>query len=124
MNLSNKGSDRSICFKGCALDTSDKSYLDRQKPAILIGHKTILSKHIVHFLDHCPQTEEQSHTDDVLGGWITCVLQRLRCVFLTIVAQLLFDLAKVRASYHSNSNPLPQILKELCHVWRHTLETL
>lgn len=40
---------------------------------------------------------------------------------LTIITQLLFDLVQVRPSDHSDSNSSPQLLKELCHVWCHTL---
>lgn len=42
---------------------------------------------------------------------------------LTIISQLLFDLAEVRPSHHPDSNPSPQLLKELRHVWSHTLKT-
>lgn len=64
LNLSNKDLQSrltSIQIKGCDLDTLRQSHLDREQLSIFIGHKTILSKHIVHFLDHYTykQTQQQ-----------------------------------------------------------------
>lgn len=55
-----------VCFFGwdqlrrtTETDSSEKSYLDTKQLSIFVGNKTILSKHVVQFLDNCTQTDGQ-----------------------------------------------------------------